>query len=147
MSRPLLLLCIAVLFLSSCAKTIEDHIIGEWRLDESYRKEFIGRDYFQTGYEDGIFTFFESGSAKYVDNNDTLSGYWKSDFYTRWQDYVDDDEGTDRYKYLELYLVNFNRNKLINWKFDNFVFKNSWKRIKAVEFSLGRDRYYEFVKP
>jgi len=147
MSRPLLLLCIAVLFLSSCAKKIEDHIIGEWRLDESYRKEFIGRDYFQTGYEDGIFTFFESGSATYVDNNDTLSGYWKTDFYTRWQDYVDDDEGTDRYKYLEIYLVNFNRNKLINWKFDNFVFKNSWKRIKAIEFSLGRDRYYEFVKP
>lgn len=147
MSRPLLLFCTAALLLSSCAKTIEDHIIGEWKLDESYRKELFGKDYFQTGYEDGIFTFYESGMARYINNQDTLSGYWKSDFYTRWQDYADDDNDTERYKYLEIHLANYNRNKVVEWRFDNFNFKNSWKRIKAVEFSLGRDRYFEFVKP
>jgi hypothetical protein len=78
---------------------------------------------------------------------DTLAGYWRSDFYTRWQDYADDDKDTERYKYLEVYLADFNRNDIINWKFDNFNFKDGWKRINAVGFSLGRDRYYEFVKP
>ena len=147
MSRPFLLLLPIALFLSSCAKTIEDHLIGEWKLDVSYRKELFGKDYFQTGYEDGVFTFFESGTATYIDNQDTLSGYWRSDFYTEWRDYADDDDDTERYKYLEVYLANFNQNKIINWRFDNFNFKNGWKRIKAVEFSLGRDRYYEFEKP
>ncbi len=147
MSRPLLLLLPIAFFLSSCAKTIEDHLIGEWKLDVSYRKELFGKDYFQTGYEDGVFTFLESGIATYINNQDTLSGYWRSDFYTRWQDFADDDDDAERFKYLEIYLANFNQNKVINWRFDNFNFKNSWKRIKAVEFSLGRDRYYEFIEP
>ncbi|HET9746922.1 MAG TPA: hypothetical protein VFP97_14495 [Chitinophagaceae bacterium] len=147
MSRPSLLLLPIALFFSSCARTIEDHLIGEWKLDVTYRKELFGRDYFQTGYEDGVFTFFESGTATYTSSQDTLSGYWRSDFYTQWRDYADDDNDTERYKYLEVYLANFNRNKIIDWRFDNFNFRNSWKRIRAVEFSLGRDRYYEFVKP
>lgn len=147
MSRPFLLFLPIALLLSSCAKIIEDHLIGQWKLDVSYRKELFGRDYFQTGFEDGVFRFFESGIATYTNSQDTLSGYWRSDFYTQWQDHADDDDDTERYKYLEVYLANFNRNKVINWKFDNFNFRNSWKRIKAVEFSLGRDRYYEFVKP
>ena len=146
MIRTLLAFGITLFFLSSCAKKIEEHIIGEWRLDVSYRKELFGRDHFQTGYEGGVFTFFESGAARYVQNQDTLSGYWKSDFYTRWRFDNDEDEG-DRLKYLEVYLADFNRNKVINWRFDNFKFRNSWKCIRAVEFSLGRDRYYEFVKP
>jgi len=147
MNRTLLLLLGTIVFiLFSCAKKIEEHIIGEW-LDVSYKKELFGRDYFQTGYEDGIFTFFESGSAHYIYNQDTLSGYWKSDFYTRWQNDADEDHGSDRLKYLEIYLADFSRNKIINWRFDNFNFKNNWKCLKAVEFSLGRDRYYEFVKP
>jgi len=147
MSRTILLLCTTVFILFSCAKKIEDHLIGEWKLDVSYKKELFGRDYFQTGYEDGVFTFFESGAANYVNNQDTLSGYWKSDFYTRWRDDADEDNDSGRLKYLEVYLANFARNKIINWRFDNFNFKNNWKCLKAVEFSLGRDRYYEFAEP
>jgi len=148
MSRTILLLSIAVIILSSCAKKLEDHLIGEWMLDATYKKELFGRDYFQTGFEDGTFTFFESGTATYTSSQDTLSGYWKSDFYTRWQNNSsDDDDGSETLKYLEIYLADFSRNKIINWRFDNFNFRNDWKCIRAVEFSLGRDRYYEFVKP
>jgi hypothetical protein len=147
MTRTLLLCSITALLLFSCAKKMEEHIIGEWKLDVSYKKELFGRDFFQTGYEDGIFTFFESGTALYIHNQDTLSGYWRSDFYTRWRNDADEDDHSDRLKYLEVYLANFNRNKIIDWRFDNFNFKNNWKCIKAVEFSLGLDRYYEFVKP
>lgn len=122
-------------------------MIGEWKLDVSYKKILFDRDYFQTGYEDGIFTFFESGAATYVSNLDTLSGYWRSDFWSRSRYDASGELKTERLKNLELYLVDFTRNKIIDWKFDDFNFKNNWKCIKAVEFSLGRDRYYEFVKP
>ena len=147
MSRTILLTFTSALLLFSCGKKIEEHLIGEWKLDASYRKELFGRDDFQTGYEDGIFTFFESGAATYTSSQDTLSGYWKSDFYTRLRYDNDEEYDSDRLKYLEIYLANFNRNKVINWRFDNFNFKNGWKRIKAVEFSIGRDRYYEFAEP
>lgn len=147
MSRTLLLLITAILFFS-CGKRIKDRLIGDWKLDESYRKGLFNRDHFQTGYEDGLFTFFESGSASYTSSRDTLSGYWKSDFYTRTQyDAADEDYDTKLLKRLEIYLVNFNQNKIIHWGFDDFDFKDGRRRIKAVEFSLGRDRYYEFVKP
>jgi hypothetical protein len=147
MRRTLLLISISVLLLFSCGKKIQEHLIGEWKLDASYRKELFGRDYFQTGYEDGVFTFYESGAAAYTSSQDTLSGYWRSDFYTRWRYDNDEEEESDRLKYLEIYLADFNRNKVINWRFDNFNFKNNWKRIKAVEYTIGRDRYYEFTEP
>lgn len=147
MTKTILLLCTTVFILFSCAKKIEDHLIGEWKLDVSYRKELFGRDYFQTGYENGIFTFFESGAATWVSNQDTLSGYWKSDFWSRPRLDASGELRTERLKYLELYLADFTRNKIINWKFDDFKFKDNWKRIKAEEFSLGWDRYYEFVEP
>lgn len=148
MSRSLTLFTLVVFLLFSCGKKIEEHLLDEWKLDASYKKGLFGRDYFQTGFEDGVFTFFESGSASYVSSFDTLSGYWKSDFYTKTRyDAADDDYDTKILKYLEVYLADFSSNKIINWKFDDFDFKNGWKRIKAVEFSIGRDRYYEFVKP
>lgn len=148
MSRTILLFSITVIILSSCAKRIEDRLIGEWKLDVTYKKELFGRDYFQTGYEDGVFTFFESGTASYTSSQDTLSGYWKSDFWSRARyDATTNETKTERLKYLEIYLADFSRNKIINWKFDDFNFRNNWKCIRAVEFSLGRDRYYEFIKP
>lgn len=144
MQRILLLLPVSILLLSSCEKKIEDHLVGDWKLDQAYKKELFGRDYFQTGYEDGIFTFFESGSAIYINNRDTLTGYWKSDFWTRYNSSSDD---TKRLKYLEIFLADFNGNKIINWRFDDFNFRNNWKCVRATEFSIGRDRCYEFVKP
>lgn len=144
MNRHLLVSAIIVITSISCGKHIEDHLTGEWKVDVAYKKELFGRDYFQTGYESGKFIFYESGTATYVSNQDTLSGYWKSDFWSRYN--AADDE-TQRLKFLEIFLADYNRNKIINWKFDDFNFRNNWKRIRAVEYSLGRDRYYEFVKP
>ena len=80
MTRTLLLFAISVA-LFSCTKKIEDRLIGEWKLDGAYKKELFGRDYFKTGYESGIFTLYESGSAAYTSAAESLSGYWKSDYY------------------------------------------------------------------
>jgi hypothetical protein len=144
MTKTLLLLISVSYILSSCSKRIEDRLIGEWKLDGAYKKELFGRDYFQTGYEDGIFTFFESGTATYTSPQHNLSGYWRSDFHSRY------DAANDKIeilKYLEIYLADFSRNTIINWRFDDFNFRNNWKCIRAQEYWLGRDRFYEFVKP
>lgn len=144
MTKTLLLIISTTFILSSCSKRIEDRLIGEWKLDGAYKKELFGRDYFQTGYEDGVFTFFESGTATYTSPQQNLSGYWRSDFWNR---YDAANDKTEILKYLEIYLADFSRNTIINWRFDDFNFRNNWKCIRAQKYWLGRDRFYEFVKP
>lgn len=145
MTKTLLILSsIIFLLFSSCGKRIEDRLLGEWRLESTYKKGVFSRDYFQTGYESGVFTFFESGTATYVSSQASLSGYWKAD---NWVRYDASSDKSEVLKYLEIFLADFSSNKIINWRFDNFNFRNGWKCIRAVDFSLGRDRIYEFVRP
>ncbi|MBL7746109.1 MAG: hypothetical protein JNM19_01670 [Chitinophagaceae bacterium] len=148
MKRNLLLpLLIATLFISSCSKNFEDRLIGSWRLDDAYRRVFLGRDHFETGYESGVFTLFENGDASYVSSTDTLNGYWRSDRYNN--NYYNGGTGqweNRSLKYLRLYLRNFTQNKFIDWEFDDFNFRNNWREIRAEQYSLGGDRVYEFVR-
>ena len=146
MIRSLLIITIALIHFS-CSKNIEDRLIGEWKLDVSYKKELFGRDYFTTGFENGIFRFYESGLASYIGINDTLSGYWKSDYYSR-QNYNSStgESESERLKYLEVFLANFQNSKILRWDFEEYDFRNNWKNIRAIEYTLGRDRYYEFIK-
>mgnify|MGYP001168829026 CR=1 FL=1 len=137
---------IAFLFLS-CSKSVEDRLIGNWRLDDAYRKVFLGRDHFQTGFEDGIFTFYENGNASYISTTDTLNGYWRADNYHN--SYYNNGSGnweSRSMRYLRLTLRNFQQNKFIDWDFDDFSFKNGWRMIKAEQYSLSNDRVYEFVR-
>lgn len=108
------------------------------------KKETFDRDYFTTGFENGIFRFYESGLASYIGNNDTLSGYWKSDYYFR-QSYNSSagESGSERLKYLEIFLVNFQNGKIISRNFNEYNIRNNWKCIRAIEYTLGRDRYYD----
>ncbi|MEO7983014.1 MAG: hypothetical protein ABI688_02925 [Bacteroidota bacterium] len=47
MRRNLLLLLPAIiLFLSSCSKSFEERLSGNWKLGSAWRKQFLGRDYF-----------------------------------------------------------------------------------------------------
>ena len=48
--------------------------------------------------------------------------------------------------YLRIDLVNFQRNRRLNWEFDDFGFRNNWDVIRAEEYSLSRDRVYEFER-
>jgi hypothetical protein len=148
MYKSLLLLFTALsLLLLSCSKSYEDRLIGNWKLDDAYRKVFLGRDHFTTGYESGVFTFFENGNASYISPSDTLNGYWRSDDYTH--SYYNNGTGQwdSRYmRYLRLHLANFPQNRFLDWEFDDFSFKNGHRTIKAEQYSLSNDRVYEFVR-
>ncbi|MCX6317475.1 MAG: hypothetical protein NTW29_09310 [Bacteroidetes bacterium] len=148
MNKYLPLAAIAALFLiSACTKSLEDRLIGSWKLDEAYRKVFLGRDHFTTGYEDGVFTFFENGNASYIGNGDTLNGYWRADNYTH--SYYNNGSGqwdSRSMRYLRLHLINFAQNKFLDWEFDDFSFRNGHRTIKAEQYSISNDRVYEFVR-
>ena len=141
MRKHLLFFSFVILFFSSCSKTYEDRLIGQWRLNESYRQRLFDKDHFQTGYESGVFTLNENGTAVYTSTTDTLKGYWNADRYNNYRN-----GDNQSYKHLQLNLINFNQNKFINWSFDDFSFRNDFDRIKAIQFSLSSDIIYEFVR-
>lgn len=146
MKRNLLWLLLIPVVFSACRRQVEDRLFGEWRLEESYRRDLFDRDQFETGFEDGIFTFNESGSASYVSATDTLTGYWEADFYNN--GFYDNDGNWQnrREKFLRIYLVNFQTNKVFNLDLDEFRYRNNWQRLRGIQYSYGRDRIYEFVR-
>ncbi|MBN8666899.1 MAG: hypothetical protein J0M30_05290 [Chitinophagales bacterium] len=146
MKRNLLLLLLFSTLFISCRRQVEDRLFGQWKLDQSFRRDFLDRDYFTTGYEDGVFTFNESGTASYTSATDTLTGYWEADFYNR--GYYDGNGNwqNQRQKYLRIYLVNFQANQVFNLNLDEFNFRNNWNCIRGIQYSYGRDRIYEFVR-
>ncbi|MBI1343169.1 MAG: hypothetical protein GC171_09560 [Terrimonas sp.] len=148
MKKNLRYLFLFPLLLMACRKQVEDRLIGQWRLDKSYKKDLFGRDYFQTGYEDGIFHFYESGAAGYTSNTDTLSGYWEAGFYSNGNfNAAAGQSGSHREKFLRINLVNFQTNKIFYLDLDEFHYRNNWNCIRGTEHTYGRDRIYEFVKP
>jgi len=148
MRKYLLLPLVAFsLLLSSCSKSLEDRLIGSWQLKSAWRKVFLGRDYFQTGYENGTFTFLDNGNATYTSNTDTLTGFWRSDRYSN--SYFNNSSGqweTRSMKYLRISLVNFQQNRRLEWEFDDFSFRDNWHEIRAEQYSLSNDRVYDFER-
>ena len=134
-----------ILLFSSCSKTFEDRLVGKWKLNTSYRQRLFDRDHFQTGYESGVFTLNENGTASYTSATDTLNGYWNADKYSQ-PYYNNGDYQSQTYRHLHLNMIDFSRNKFIDWDFDDFTFQNDFDRIKARQFSLNTDIIYEFVR-
>jgi hypothetical protein len=145
MRKHLLPISLIILFFSSCSKTLEDRLVGNWKLNSSYRQRIFDKDYFQTGYESGVFTFNENGTAIYASTTDTLKGYWNTERYSS-SYYNNGQSQTQNYRQLRLNLIDFPRNKFIEWEFDDFTFRNDFDRIRARQFSLSSDIIYEFVR-
>jgi hypothetical protein len=136
-----------ILLLTSCSKSLEDRLVGTWELKRAWRQQLFGRDYFQTGYENGRFTFLENGDATYTSTTDTLKGFWRSDRYTN--DYYNGSSGqweSRSMKYLRISLSNFQQNVRLEWEFDDFRFRDTWREIRAEQYSLSNDRIYEFER-
>jgi len=132
---------LVLITLVSCSKFREDRITGTWKLTSAYYQGLFDRDYYQTGYEDGVFIFNRDGSAQYLDAADTLNGFWNMDYYT-----VSNGDDSHSYYALEIQLINFTANRAIYFSFDNFNFQNNYRRIRARDFRSGRDRIIEFSK-
>lgn len=142
-----LLLFFAPFIFSSCSKNLEDRLIGSWELKRAWRQQLFGRDYFTTGYENGIFTFMENGDATYISTTDTLSGFWRADRYNSYYYNAGTGQTENRtMKYLRLSLINFQQNKRLEWEFDDFRFRDGWQEIRAEQYSLSNDRIYEFAR-
>lgn len=142
----LAILLVSSLFFSSCSKSFEARIIGSWQLEEAWRRQLLGRDYFQTGYESGIFTFMENGNATYTSGTDTMTGYWRSDRYNNNYYNSNGEWETRSMKYLRISLANFQQNRRLEWEFDDFSFRNGWTGIRAEQYSLSNDRVYDFKR-
>ena len=141
MKQTLLLSLILVTIISSCSKRIEDRIVGSWKLRSSYKQKTFDRDHFTTGYESGVFTFNENGTAGYTSVTDTLTGYWNADRYT-----INTGSDTKSLRHLKVELVNYLQNRFLFWEFDDFNFRNTWKIIRAEEYSLSYTHVYEFQR-
>lgn len=136
---------ISFFLFSSCSKSIDDRIAGSWQLEKAWKQKLFDRDYFQTGYENGLFMFMDNGSATYIEGTDTLTGYWRS--YQRNHSYYNSGSGeweTRSMRYLHINLINFQQNRRLEWEFDDFHFKNNWQTIRAEQYWYSNDRVYEF---
>src|SRR5687767_2273220 len=75
----LTLLMVAVASLSGCAKVVIDvqpTITGSWVLTDAAHKDEYGWYSVTTGIEQGVFTFYNNGRARYVENGVTMEGTW-----------------------------------------------------------------------
>jgi len=64
---PFLLLFILVAA-SSCKKWLpENRVVGSWQLIDAEKRRFLSNQSFSTGYESGVFTFYDNGDATYRD--------------------------------------------------------------------------------
>jgi len=141
MKRTLLFTTLIAIIASACSKRIEDRLVGSWKLSSSYKQKTFDRDHFLTGYESGVFTFSENGTASYTSSTDTLTGFWNADDYT-----VNTGSDSKSLRHLKIEMVNFLQNRYLFWEFDDFHFRNTWKTLRAEEYSLSYDRIYEFSR-
>ena len=86
-------------FAQSCVKTVvvpdNAPLAGSWVLSESAKNNGNGWYYFNTGLENGVFDFYNDGSAKYDDGYNLMRGSWNiqtivSGYYDQYGNYYND---------------------------------------------------------
>lgn len=101
MKRSLLYLSLlfVLFFTQSCVKSVvvadRSPVTGSWVLSESLRSKGNGWYYFNTGLENGVFDFYNNGSAQYDDGYSLMRGSWllrtvSSGYYDQYGDYYND---------------------------------------------------------
>lgn len=139
---PLALLC--TLVIASCKKMDpETKIVGTWKLDDVVRRKFLNNDHLHTGYENGVFTFNDNGTATYTDTL-TMQGSWS--MRREWRNYYDNngDYRTEHNLVLHIFLANFAANRIIDWDFDDSQFKRSSNRLDGFIYSAFSTYQYSF---
>lgn len=139
---PLVLL--STLLISSCKKMDpESKLAGTWKLDDIVKRKFLNNSHLLSGYEAGLFTFNENGTATYKDTL-TMQGSWS--MHREYRSYYDSDGNykTENNVVLHIFLANFAANRIIDWDFDECIFKRSSDRLDGFIYSAFSSYQYSF---
>ncbi len=144
-----LLLFIALPFLfTSCTKVLlssEDKLVGSWILLYAEKQRLFNETTLNTGFENGVFYFYENGEAVYDDGYDLMRGNWQ---LRRINDGYYDNDGNYRNEsrqVFSLHLIDFQTNRVLDWEFDDSWFTNH-DRFTARYDSYSYQYRYVFAK-
>jgi hypothetical protein len=135
---------LAFLLASSCKKWLpENRISGSWKLVDAERQRAFSSESFMTGYESGLFTFYDNGTASYSDATGILNGSW--DMRKTDGGYYDQDGNwhSDQRTDMLIKLYDFRSNRVLEWYFDYIDFRSSGNRLTGfMEGANYNYRYY-----
>lgn len=136
-----------VVTFSSCKKWLpENRIEGSWQLTEIQKRRPFANENVQSQYKSGIFTFFEDRTARYADANGTMQGSWEIRSIDNGYRDNDGNWHSETKNVLWLKLYDFSSNRVIDWYFDRFDFRNSGRSLFAFMDGSGYDYRYCFNK-
>jgi hypothetical protein len=138
MKKYLLLLLALPFIISSCTKTVITNdnsypVSGRWILAYAEKQDAFGRKSMYTGYEDGVFYFYDNGQATYDDGYDFMKGDWLWNYHS-----------SSRGRF-SLYLYDSYTGRTLNWDFDESWF-NGRNQFTAVYSTSNADYYYTFER-
>lgn len=128
MKRHLLLLLAITVLLGSCTKVVltdQNRISGRWVLLYAEKQNNYGTSTVYTGFENGLFYFYENGGAEYEDAVGPLRGSWSArrvndGYYDSHGDYHNGSR-----QLFDLYLADYQGYPVLDWKFDDSWFSGS----------------------
>jgi hypothetical protein len=145
MKRYLLLLLPVSFLFSGCGgwmRYMEDRVIGSWRLSSAAKHQSFKKDPIYTGYEPGIFYFYDNGQARYSDGGLEMEGSWQLRYISNSGYDINGNSTSNSRTVFTLHLVNFQSNKVLNLDFDDFRF-NSRDRFTAEYETFSY--YYRYI--
>lgn len=141
------LIVLLVVTFSSCKKWLpENRIEGSWQLTEIQKRRPFANENVQSQYKGGTFTFFEDRTARYADANGTMQGSWEIRSIDNGYRDNDGNWHSETKNVLWLKLYDFSSNRVIDWYFDRFDFRNSGRSLFAFMDGSGYDYRYCFNK-
>ncbi|THU37112.1 hypothetical protein FAM09_19365 [Niastella caeni] len=141
-------LFVAIAALSSCSKVIvevQPAITGSWVLTDAAHKDSYGWYTVNTGIENGVFTFYSNGRARYVENGTTLEGTWNiqtltNGYYDEYGNYY-----TNSHQAMSIHVSNYYGDDTIDMYFDNVkVYSNSFVGTNYNNNYIGRYRFSRY---
>lgn len=143
-------LFIAIASFASCSKVVvnvdvQPNINGSWVLTDAAHKDKYGWYTVNTGVENGVFTFYNNGRAKYVENGVTLEGNWSmtkisTGYYDEYGVYV-----TNSHYDLSIRVSDYYGDDAVDMYFDNVsVGINSFVGTNYANGYIGRYRFSRY---
>lgn len=135
MKKYLLLFLLVPLFFAGCNRWFnrEDRLIGSWKLAAAEKKRLFNRDQIETGYESGVFSFYDNGQARYTEGSLQMEGSWQLRYISNSAYDINGNYSSNSRTVLTLNLVNFQSNKVLNLAFDECRFNNRDRFIAEYE--------------